>query len=94
MQVRILYDDIREYGKSKITRIDLLPWFGAGAADEEGYLFIPDGSGALVDFADNTHDAPTYRMPVYGSDPAVDLLLKTGACPIDTYAGIWNQKSQ
>ena len=79
MQVRILYDDIREYGKSKITRIDLLPWFGAGAADEEGYLFIPDGSGALVDFADNTRDAPTYRMPVYGSDPAVDLLLKTPA---------------
>ncbi len=77
MQASLLYDEIEEYGASRITSINLMPYFGAGAADEDGYLFIPDGSGALVEFSDNVRNADEWRQTVYGPDPAVNLMLRS-----------------
>ncbi len=31
--------------------VTLLPYFGAAYKDQEGYIFMPDGSGALIDFS-------------------------------------------
>lgn len=77
MEASLLYDEIEEYGESRICEIDLLPYFGAGSANEDGYLLIPDGSGALVRFSDSTDEAVNYRQTVYGADPAVGLMLKS-----------------
>lgn len=76
LEARIVYDEIEERGAARICDIDLLPYFGAGKSDEDGYLFLPDGCGALVRFADWEKDAAAYRRRVYGDDPAIDLLLK------------------
>ena len=46
----ILTDGILEYGTNKIKSIEFLPYFGAGGMNEDGYLFVPDGSGALIYF--------------------------------------------
>jgi len=81
VEASILYDDIEEYGESRITNIDLLPFFGAGHAEDDGYLFIPDGSGALIRFSDNSRNAASYRQRVFGTDPAVDLMLKSVETP-------------
>ncbi|MCL4543194.1 MAG: DUF5696 domain-containing protein [Chloroflexi bacterium] len=52
-----------------LQSIEPLPFFGAGADDEQGYMVIPDGSGALVRFKP-IH--PDYLQPfneeVYGQD--------------------------
>ncbi len=37
-----------------------------------GYAFIPDGSGALVRFRDNTMSFQTYSGDIYGRDPSED----------------------
>lgn len=79
MQAMIVYRDIEEYGTSRLTSVSLLPYFGAGHQEEDGYALVPDGSGALIRFADNTRGAQPYDRPVYGSDPSVDLLLKSTA---------------
>ncbi len=77
VQAKLLYSGIEEYGAARITNIDLWPSFGAGSAQEEGYAFLPDGCGALVDFTHNAYNADSWRQPVYGSDPAVNLMLKS-----------------
>lgn len=60
-----------------IVDINLLPAFGAGSTGKKkveerdtGYLFIPDGSGALIDFSSNLLDA-SYKGMVYGDDMSI-----------------------
>ena len=49
-----------------ITRIDLLPMFGAGKMGEEGYMFLPDESGVIVNYDNGKENYEEYDMPVYG----------------------------
>lgn len=60
---------IKEKKKNKLLSVAMLPFFGAGKVGEEGYLLIPDGCGAVVNFASPT-DAmtKTYSKQVYGDD--------------------------
>ena len=52
----------------KLVLISLLNNFGASRADEDGYIFYPDGSGAIMDFkANDESNAKLYQMNVYGS---------------------------
>lgn len=51
------------------VRIQLTPFFGAAWPDEEGYLFIPDGSGALAYFRPNPPDySRGFNEAIYGQD--------------------------
>lgn len=62
---------IRELGASRITGIELLPFFDAATPQHTGALFVPDGSGALLRFK---QDAPSgfefYSEMIYGGDHA------------------------
>ena len=48
--VRIPYEKIREESRYALSTIELLPYFGAAGNENEGYLFYPDGSGAITPF--------------------------------------------
>ncbi len=67
---------ILEGGDVKIFAISVLPYFGAAYQDEEGYLFVPDGSGAIINFNNNKHDYDQYSENVYGADDNFDLIQK------------------
>ncbi len=57
-----------------VTDINLLPYFGAGLWTEEGYLFVPDGSGALISFngkASSESAVTQYEEFVYGDDMSI-----------------------
>ena len=45
----------------KLQNITLLPYMGAGTYTNDGYTFIPDGSGALMDYADFSGARPRPR---------------------------------
>ena len=64
----ILTDGILEYGSNTIKTIDFLPYFGAGGADEDGYMLVPDGCGALIYFNNERLTATTYSQSLYGFD--------------------------
>lgn len=64
-------------GASRLCSVEVLPSFGAAWGDEEGFLFVPDGSGALIDFADRYRNAEDYDRPVYGFDPGTALDVRT-----------------
>ena len=54
-----------------LVDVDLLPSFGAGCVNDEGYLFVPDGSGALVGFNNGIELSSNYVSMVYGSDKSI-----------------------
>lgn len=54
-----------------ITRVQLLPAFFAAKAGEQGYLFVPDGSGAIIEFETPKGAKGVYNQPVYGADLAL-----------------------
>ncbi|HHU93090.1 MAG TPA: hypothetical protein GXZ20_08170 [Halanaerobiaceae bacterium] len=51
--------------------LDILPYFGAAGSDAEGYIFVPDGSGALIYLNNGRLDAKPYGKNLYGLDYAL-----------------------
>jgi len=75
----VIAHGIAEYGTNTIKSIDLLPFFGAGSSKEEGYLLVPDGSGALIYFNNDRLTAKSYSKPLYGFDNGTSDKLLGGA---------------
>ena len=75
-KAEILTGEIKSVGDNPfmIDSISLLPYFGAGGVADEGYLFVPDGSGALIDYNNNKQNMQTYSAPVYGRNITVEKL--------------------
>ena len=57
-----------------LESITFLPYMGAGTYTNEGYTFIPDGSGALMDFAKFSEKNTSIAGTVYGTDFAYQTL--------------------
>ncbi len=73
LQLTIPEESIVEGDRAKLVTLRLYPFLGA--ADEnlsDGYLFIPDGSGALIRFEEEARATSPYRAPVYGEDAAFE----------------------
>jgi hypothetical protein len=70
-------DRIEKRGKYQLVNVYLLPFFGAGNLNDEGYLFVPDGSGALIRFNNNKSIYRSYNERVYGGDQAIAMAEQT-----------------
>ncbi|MBO4734588.1 MAG: hypothetical protein J5662_08935 [Clostridia bacterium] len=57
---------------SYITSIWLLPTFGAGNSEESGFVFVPDGCGAYMDYKPASHITEITNIPVYGKELSID----------------------
>lgn len=66
---------IKETGETLLTSINLLPYFSAGNSEENGELFVPDGSGALIHF--NNGNSQIYDKEVYGAELAAPKKLNS-----------------
>lgn len=60
----------------QLTAISLLPNFGAADKDENGYMVIPDGSGAVINYNNGKSTYTRYSAPVYGRDITAVLTTK------------------
>ena len=57
---------------SFIGSISLLPYFGASYSPAESdYIFVPDGSGAIMKAVGSDENTDTVSIAVYGQDPAL-----------------------
>lgn len=62
---------IKESGKAKFVSIEPLPFWNAAADTEEGAIFLPDGSGALMKYSEkHPQFFAGYSEMIYGADPA------------------------
>ena len=69
LRVRLPATGIEENGKFGIVSIEPLPFFGASDENEDGYLFYPDGSGALRYFGHKPDpDSKNMKFSVFGPD--------------------------
>lgn len=69
MKAEVLTKDIKiEDDAIKITSIQMLPYFGAAYNNQKGYIFVPDGSGAIINFNNGKKVTGLYSRPVYGKD--------------------------
>lgn len=57
-----------EYPMYSITP---LPYFGAGGTDETGYLLVPEGGGATINFNNGKTSQNSYYASMYGWDMCV-----------------------
>ena len=71
LSARIDLEKLDEGTQVLLTSVHLLPAMGAGNWEEEGYLFVPDGSGAIINFNNNVNMNTNYTAPVYGPDLGV-----------------------
>ncbi len=51
-----------------LTDIAILPYMSAASGDEDGYMFIPDGSGAVIDLNNGKSVYKNYSEYLYGRD--------------------------
>lgn len=76
--VEILHDTIRE-GDNKLQSVWILPFFGTVKEDDTpGYIFVPDGSGALIRYNKKGAYTSVYDERIYGKDVSVDILSTAG----------------
>lgn len=68
-------EDVLDSEGQKVTyplvSIDVLPYFGAADMTADGYMFVPDGSGALIRLNNNKTGLNAYAGRVYGRDNAL-----------------------
>ena len=63
-----------QYAKTyPIATLQVLKYFGAAGKNKQGYMFVPDGSGALIHLNNNKKNTEAYDMPVYGPDGTFDV---------------------
>ena len=77
MIARLPADGIQENSEYGIVTIALLPFFGAADRTVSGYMFYPDGSGALTIFENQNNRSPNVQQMVFeiygSSDPEVEI---------------------
>ena len=69
--VRMINDSISEKEKYPLVYADILPYFGCAGLDDEGYILVPDGSGALIEHNNGRSFAVPYNQRLYGKEAAV-----------------------
>ena len=56
--------------------IGLLQFFGAAGMEDEGYMVVPDGSGAVINYNNQRINAQAYSNDVYGRDTSIGVLTR------------------
>lgn len=75
--IRFSVDDstIVESGENFLSSVYFMPFMGSTHEDAaDGYLFVPDGSGALLRYQKAAKYLKSYSGRVYGMDYAIDTL--------------------
>ncbi len=67
--------DIHEYGSCLLRGLYFVPFLGSVYADDiPGYMFIPDGPGALIRYSAPANYVSMFNKRIYGADAAIDTL--------------------
>ena len=74
-----------------LTQVSILKDFGATRATDEGYVFIPDGSGSIIENNLATNSMDNIMIPFYGEDEAKAMTEGTSAA-INNVFPVWGLK--
>ena len=68
--VEVPLESIEYKEENPVYYLSLLPYFGAAGTEEEGFLFVPEGGGALINFNNGKTAQNAYYADIYGWDMA------------------------
>lgn len=71
MVVKVPLENIAYKEDYPIVELRVLPYFGSGGLTADGFLFIPDGSGAIINFNNGKQSQKMYKSDMYGWDYAI-----------------------
>ncbi len=66
--VEIPMQELESVEEYPIYTLTPLPYFGAGGKQEEGFMVVPEGGGATINFNNGKTNQSTYYANVYGWD--------------------------
>lgn len=66
--VEVPMEEIEYVDTYPIYYLSVLPYFGAGGTEDEGYLLVPEGGGALINFNNGKTSQSSYFANMYGWD--------------------------
>lgn len=84
LSIKVPIDGIEEYGEMGLVSINMLPFLGAANNEEDGYVFYPDGSGAISYFSSNQGPASRHSWHIYGYQE-MDLDFTTWLDKVEVY---------
>ena len=67
-EAKVIFEDITDTKELRVNKIAVLPYFGAAGHSDNGYMLIPDGSGALVNLNNPMVDSFPYEKAYYGGN--------------------------
>lgn len=70
----VLSDRITYNESYYLAEVQLLKYFGAAGTGESGYIFVPDGSGALIYLNNGKKRYQNYSASVYGTDLSMEFM--------------------
>lgn len=73
LMVEIPLQEIEYKSSYPISNLTVLPFFGAGGSEDEGFILVPEGGGALINFNNGKTAQNSYYANMYGWDMALDL---------------------
>ncbi len=73
--------------------VTVLPYFGAAYKDKDGYIFMPDGSGALINFNSSKFTLSYLGGLVYGVDLTADNRSQQLVMTEQTYMPVYGMKT-
>ena len=66
--VEVPYEELRYRADYPVTALTVLPFFGATSTEEEGFMLIPEGGGALIRYNNGKLTQNSYYANMYGWD--------------------------
>lgn len=69
--VEMPLDDMQYRKSAPIYTMVMLPYFGAGGPEDTGYMLVPEGGGALINFNNDKQSQAAYYANMYGWDMAL-----------------------
>lgn len=69
--VSVPMQDMRYRSEYPITYVTVLPMFGAQGLDQEGFIMVPEGGGALINYNNGKIKQNSYFANLYGWDYAL-----------------------
>ncbi len=70
--VEVPLQEIAYKSQYPISNLALLPFFGTGGMDDQGFLMVPEGGGALINFNNGKSSQNDYYANMYGWDMALN----------------------
>ena len=77
IEASVEVEQIEENAENYVLDVGLLPFFGAGGVGDDGYMVVPDGCGALIEFNNGKQGLVKYSDGIYGFDRILTGEYKT-----------------